>query len=71
MSAMVSNPPQQSNRSRKKKAKAETTSEPAAAPEVETGNGAVDNASEGVDGAYESPYIKELLKYASESLLKA
>lgn len=55
----------ESKSARKKKAKAEAPVQTAASPtEPESGAGqtAVDGAATGVDGSYESPYIKELYK---------
>lgn len=65
MSAVVADPTQQSKRSRKKKANAENPAQSAPTPaDAEAGNGTADAASNGADGSYESPYIKELQKYA-------
>lgn len=57
--------PSESKSARKKKAKAEGPSQTASSPiEPESGAGqtAVDGATTGPDGSYESPYIKELYK---------
>ena len=70
-SAAVSNPsaPNESKSSRKKKAKADAPKAisdlPAPSPPIETSNGqsGVEQATNGVDGSYESPYMKELYKY--------
>ena len=69
--ATVSNPPAptESKSSRKKKAKAEAPKAvsdlPVASPSIDTGNGQLgaEQSINGVDGNYESPYIKELYKY--------
>ena len=70
-SAAVSNPvaPTESKSSRKKKAKAET-SKPAAegnsrSPSFDAGatQAGTDSTTNGAEGGYESPYIKELYKY--------
>ena len=57
----------ESRSARKKKAKAEaplhTTSSPTE-PESGTGQTTADGAVTGADASYESPYIKELYKYA-------
>ena len=61
----------ESKSARKKKAKAEAPVQAAASPtEPESGAGqtAADGAAIGADGPYESPYIKELYKYAYHSL---
>ena len=61
----------ESKSARKKKAKAEAPVQTSASPtEPESGAGptAVDGAASGADGSYESPYIKELYKYACVSL---
>ena len=64
MSAAASNPAQQSSRARKKKAKSEAPTQAAPAPpEAEAASGSADAVTNGSDGAYESPYIKELYKY--------
>ena len=58
----------ESKSARKKKAKAEAPIQTVASPiEPESGAGqtAVDGAAVGTDGSEESPYIKELYKYAS------
>ena len=55
----------ESKSARKKKAKAEAPAQTAApAIEQESGAGqiAVDGAATGVEGSYESPYVKELYK---------
>ena len=55
----------ESKSARKKKAKAEAASQqPGVAPESEAtaGQTAVESATNGADGAYESPYLKELYK---------
>ena len=70
-SAPVSNPPalNESKSSRKKKAKAEAPKAasdlPAPSPSIDTTNGqpGVEQTINGVEGNYESPYIKELYKY--------
>lgn len=56
----------ESKSAKKKKAKAEAAApSPAAPPEPETtmGQTAADGTTNGGDGAYESPYLKELYKY--------
>ena len=64
MSAAASNPAQQTSRARKKKAKSEVpTQSVPAPPEAEAQSGSADAVTNGSDGAYESPYIKELYKY--------
>ena len=68
MSASEANPPmrQESKSAKKKKAKAEGPAKEATAqPEVDAGatKSNVDGSTNGVDGAYESPYLKELYKY--------
>ena len=67
--AQVSNSlaPSESKSARKKKAKAEAPVQTTASPtEPESGAGqtAIDGAVTGAEGSYESPYIKELYKYA-------
>ena len=61
-------PPVESKSSKKKKAKAEVAESqlPPALAESETGarRDSADGAVNGVDGSHESPYIKELQKYA-------
>jgi hypothetical protein len=60
----------ESKSAKKKKAKAEAaTPTPAAPSESEAAGGrrASDGATNGADGSYESPYLKELHKYASKS----
>ena len=57
----------ESKSARKKKAKAEAPIQATASPtEPESGTGqtTADGAVAGADAAYESPYIKELYKYA-------
>lgn len=67
MSAATSNPMQQSSRARKKKAKSEAPTQSAPAlPEAEAASGSADAVTNGSDGAYESPYIKELYKYVCQ-----
>ena len=69
MSATAVDTTQQSKRSRKKKANAEAPGQSALTPaDAEAGNGNIDAATNGADGAYESPYIKELYKYGRSSL---
>lgn len=70
MSGIESNPPlsQESKSAKKKKAKAEaagkiTTVQPSLDPEA--AKSPVENVTNGVDGPYESPYVKELNKCAS------
>jgi len=50
----------ESKSAKKKKAKVEVVEAPAAVPEVAGSNNPSDNNNS--DGAYESPYIKELYK---------
>ncbi len=60
----------ESKSAKKKKAKAEAaTPTPAAPSESEAAGGrrASDGATNGADGSYVSPYLKELHKYASKS----
>lgn len=67
----TSNPPVQneSRSAKKKKAKAEVPvtvpSAPSTTPSAEVGAGqaAAEPSTNGADGAFESPYIKELYKY--------
>ena len=68
MSGVESNPalPQESKSAKKKKAKAEAaakdvTVQPSIESEAIKTN--VENPTNGADGAYESPYMKELYKY--------
>ena len=66
MSAVVTDTAQQSKRPRKKKTNTENVSpaQTATTPtDAEPSNGTADAGSNG-DGTYESPYIKELNKYA-------
>lgn len=70
MSGVESNPPisQESKSAKKKKAKAEaaakvSTVQPGSEPEA--AKSPVENVTNGVDGPNESPYMKELNKYAS------
>lgn len=67
MSGVESNPavPQESKSAKKKKAKAEaaakeTTTQPNF--EAENTKPTVENPTDGADGTYESPYMKELYK---------
>ena len=68
MSAIQNNQSQplaESKSAKKKKAKAEATARPtsaAAEHEVTAGQSNVDITTNGVDGNYESPYLKELYK---------
>ena len=58
----------ESKSAKKKKAKAEAPVQATASPtepEIGTGQSAADGAATGTDASYESPYIKELYKYAS------
>ena len=65
MSAPATDTTQQSKRGRKKKANAEPPAPSTSTPvDADAGNGTADAATNGNDGAYESPYIKELYKYA-------
>lgn len=60
--------PLESKSAKKKKTKADVIAkEPHVQSEGETGNGQGLNeaVSNGADGAYESPYLKELYKYAT------
>lgn len=55
----------ESKSAKKKKAKAEATAQPQIAtpePEATAGQTATDGTANGVDGTYESPYLKELYK---------
>ena len=55
----------ESKSAKKKKAKAEATARSQEAPpenEATAAQTAVDSTANGVDGAYESPYLKELYK---------
>ncbi len=55
----------ESKSAKKKKAKAEATAQPPIAPpepEATAGQTAPDGTTNGVEGAYESPYLKELYK---------
>lgn len=55
----------ESKSAKKKKAKAEATAQPPTAPpepDAAAGQTATDGTTNGVDGAYESPYLKELYK---------
>lgn len=64
----------QSKSAKKKKAKAEAASQlPAAAAEFEAtaGQTATDGTTNGVDGSYESPYLKELYKYRNSGSRRA
>ena len=66
MATATTNPTQQSSRSRKKKAKSEAPAQSAPPPpEADAGNGSTDAITNGADGVYESPYIKELYKYTT------
>lgn len=61
----------ESKSARKKKAKAEAPVQSAVSPtepDSGTGQAAIDGAATGADGSYESPYIKELYKYACHLL---
>lgn len=65
MSALPPDTTQQSKRGRKKKASAETPAQSTSTPvDADAGNGTADAATNGNEGTYESPYIKELYKYA-------
>ena len=69
-SAAFSNPPAQNEPKSSKKKKAKGDSKPASSeipirrPSVDAGNGqsGIELAGNGLDGTYESPYIKELYK---------
>lgn len=68
MSAAEANPPvsQESKTAMKKKAKAKAAAKDITAQpsiEAEGTKPNADNATNGTDGAYESPYMKELYKY--------
>lgn len=57
--------PSESKSAKKKKAKGEATAQPPIAspePEATAGQTATDGNTNGLDGAYESPYLKELYK---------
>ena len=68
MSAIQNNhsqPPAESKSAKKKKAKAEATARPTSAAadhEATAEQSNADAATNGVDGNYESPYLKELYK---------
>lgn len=68
--AQVSNamPQPESKTAKKKKAKGEVApqiSAPSTEPELGARRGSVEAGTNGADGVYESPYIKELYKYAT------
>ena len=69
MSTTQSSQPQphpESKSAKKKKAKAEAPAQSSAAtPEPDAAGGLNDGATNGADGAYESPYLKELYKYVT------
>ena len=69
-SAASFNPPAQqpSKSARKKKGKADAPAKSPTAPvDTETGGGpaATEGATNGADGTYESPYLKDLYRYDS------
>ena len=72
--AVASMPPaqqqQESKSAKKKKAKAETSAKASPSPvmEIAPAPEATEGATNGTDGAYESPYLKELYKCVSEKL---
>ena len=71
MSTIQNTQPQsrpESKSAKKKKAKAEAPAQPSAAtpePDAAAGHTATDGTTNGADGAYESPYLKELYKYVT------